>query len=265
MRTLIFWLSLIAFPLSMKAQEGKIGKRIGIEMGFHEFFGSTIIPDQVRSIKSIETIETGYYDSYYNRYNDNASQAIHKIYVGIKYEALFFKHRLGVSSGLRFYQTSARLNHSKHYDAFMWMLRQDEQSAEYVTIRTITQKNHYVCVPLEIRFFARKRDRIFKHYFKIGGSFNYRFSTNDKIDFQDAQMSKYEAEIKSKIQDPCTFSGFVFPAFGFKWGRNNNPWVNVEFQFPGFLIAQRKHAFVEPDVGFGMQFSFQLPLNKITP
>jgi hypothetical protein len=77
-------------------------------------------------------------------------------------------------------------------------------------------------------------------------------------------MSKYESEIETKILKPCTFSGFIFPAFGFKWGRNKDPWLNLEIKFPGFIIAQRKHSFVDPDVGIGLQFSAMLPLNKTT-
>jgi len=259
MRTLIFWLGLIAFPLSLKGQEVKIGHYIGLEMGFHEFFGETIIPDQVMSPQSIKTKENA---TYYGIYDYTIDKAIHKKYVGIKYEALFMKNRLGVSSGLRFYQMSGLLEHDKYHSSFMWLLHQDEQSADYVAIRSINQKSHYVCVPLEIRFFPKKRDRLFKNYFKIGGSFNYRYSTNYKIDFQESQMSKYAVEVGNTIQKPCTFSGFVFPAVGFKWGRNNYPWFNLEFQFPGLLIAQRKHAFVEPDVGFGMQFAVLIPLNR---
>ena len=265
MKKLIVGSGFVVLALFTQAQtkEGKISNRIGFEMGFHEFYGSTIVPDRVRSIKSVEASETGYYyDDYYGGYYYSSSHVIHKAYAGIKYEALFFKHTVGVSSGLRYYQTSAKLDHSKKYDSFIWLLRQDEQSSDYVSIRSMNQKNHYVSVPLEMRVFPRKRDSFFKNYFKLGGAFNYRFSTNYKIDFQDPQMSKYAGEIENKIKKPCTFSGFVFPAFGFRWGRNKDPWFNLEFQFPGFIIAQRKHSFVDPDVGFGMQFSVLLPLNK---
>jgi len=185
---------------------------------------------------------------------------MNKIYVGLKYEALFLKNKIGVSSGLRFYQTSAKLDHNKKYTSFIWLLRQDELSSDYVSIRSMNQKNYYVSLPLEIRIFPKKNDRFLKNYFKIGGAMNYRFSTNYKIDFHDPQMSKYTDEVESQIAKPCTFSGFVFPAFGLRWGRNKDPWFNLEFQFPGFIIAQRKHAFVDPDVGFGMQFSVLLPL-----
>ena len=93
---------------------------------------------------------------------------------------------------------------------------------------------------------------------------NYRFSTGYNIDFQDNNMKKHASLVGSQISKPCTFSGFVFPAFGLRWGRNDNPWFNVEFQFPGFIIAERKHAFVEPEIGFGMQISYQIPLTKKT-
>ena len=263
MKKMIIGCGFVVLALSMQAQvkERKISNRIGFEIGFHEFFGSTIVPDRVRSIQSVDASEMGYYD-YYGEYHFSSSQAINKVYVGIKYEALFFKNVFGVSSGLRFYQTSAQLNHNKKNDAFFWLLRQEEQSSDYISLRSIDQKNYYVSLPLEFRVFPRKRDRFFKNYFKIGGAMNYRFASNYKIDFQDPQMSKYAGEIENNIRKPCTFSGFIFPAFGCRWGRNKDPWFNLEFQFPGFIIAQRKHAFVEPNVGLGMQFSVLLPFNK---
>jgi hypothetical protein len=155
---------------------------------------------------------------------------------------------------------AAQLDHSPKYDYFIWLLRQEEQFTDYVTIQSIKQKNSYVCVPLEFRIFPRKRDIFFKHYIKIGGALNYRFSTNYDIRFMEQAMSKYTGDVEGNIQKPCTFSGFIYPAFGFRWGRNKDPWFNLEFQFPGFIIAERKHAFVSPDAGLGMQFTFQLPL-----
>jgi len=66
MRKLIVGCGFVLLTLSLQAQvkERKINSRIGFEMGFHEFFGSTIIPDRVRSIKSVEAYDGGsyYYD-----------------------------------------------------------------------------------------------------------------------------------------------------------------------------------------------------------
>lgn len=265
MNTLIWIIGcgLILAPLSANAQKRKTGNRIGIEMGFHEFYGNTLVPDRVRSIMSVEVFETDYYGGhYYGGYDDKSAHAINKTYIGIKYEALFSNHNIGIATGLRFSQLSAQLDHNRKHDAFIWMLRQDEQITDYLTIRSIGQKSHYMGVPLEIRIFPKRSDRVFKNYFKIGGAFNYRFSTDYSIEFQESVMSKYAEEVGDQIRKPCTFSGFIFPAFGFRWGKNNHPWFNVEFQFPGFIIAQYKHAFVEPDIGFGMQFSLQFPLNK---
>ena len=259
---IMVWCGLVLLPLFTYAQKGKMNSRIGIEMGYHEFFGSTIVPDRVRSIKSVEVYETGYYGDYYGGYENKSDHTIEKAYIGIKYEALFSNNTIGISSGLRFSQLSATLDHSSKYSSFVWLLHQDELTSDYLNIRSINQKSHYISVPLEIRVFPRRSDRFFKSYFKIGGALNYRFSTNYTIDFQDKEMDKHAKTVGRQINKPCTFSGFIFPAFGLRWGKNNHPWFNVELQFPGFLIAERKHAFVEPDVGFGLQFSIQIPLNK---
>ena len=266
---LIIWCGLVLLPLSGHAQkEKKIGSRIGFEMGFHEFFGSTIAPDRVRSTVSVDVSEY-----YTGGYENQSSHVIHKLYVGLKYEALLYKNKFGISSGIRLAQLSAQLDHNRNYDYFIWLLHQEERTANYVTIRDINQKNYYVCIPLEFRLFLSKIDRLLKNYVKLGGAnsyvklggaLNYRFSTVYDTDFQDTEMSKHAGEVENQILKPCTYSGFIYPAFGFRWGRNKNPWVNVEFQFPGFIIAQRKHSFVNPDFGLGMQLSVQLPLNKTT-
>lgn len=266
---------LVLLPLSTLAQDesanlvqkAKTGHRLGFEIGFHEFFGSTIVPDRVRSIQAVDVYEydmrSDYYGGcYYGGYDDKSAHAINKAYIGIKYETLFSNNNVGIASGLRFSQLWAQLDHNPKYDYFIWLLRQEGQTSDYLTIRSMKQKNHYLSVPLEIRVFPKRSDRVFKNYFKIGGAFNYLYSTDYKIDFQDPFMSKYTEEVGDNIRKPCMYSAFIFPALGFRWGKNNYPWFNVEFQFPGFLIAQHKHAFVDPNVGFGMQFSLQFPLNK---
>ena len=259
---IIVWCGLVLLPLLSYAQKGQINSRIGIEMGFHEFFGNTIVPDRVRSVKSVEVFEIDAYEGYYGGYEDESYHPLSKAYIGINYEALFSNNTIGILSGIRFSQLSATLDHSSKYNSFIWLLHQEEQSSNYLTIRSINQKSHYVSIPLEIRFFPKKRDRSFKNYFKIGGALNYRFSTSYHIDFQEQEMEKHANTVGNQINKPCTFSGFIFPAFGLRWGKNNYPWVNVELQFPGFLIAQRKHAFVDPQFGFGIKFSVQMPLNK---
>ena len=263
----VIWSGLILCLLSFQSEaqtlsqekKGKISKRIGIEMGFHEFFGSTIVPKRVQSVDASQTY---LYDDYGGCNYLSSGHVINKMYVGIKYEALYHNNTIGIASGLRFNQLSAQLDHHKNYDAFIWLLRQDEQTSNYVMIRSMKQENHYVAVPLEIRYFPVKSDLFFKYYFKLGGALNYRFSTNFNIDFQNPEMSKYANEVIAHIMKPCTFSGFIFPAFGFRWGKNDQTWVNLEFQFPGFIIAQRKHSFVDPNFGLGMQLSVLLPLNK---
>ena len=77
---LIIWCGLVLLPLSGHAQkERKISSRIGFEMGFHEFFGSTIVPDRIRSISSVDAFEADYAGDYYmGGYGNQSSHAINK-------------------------------------------------------------------------------------------------------------------------------------------------------------------------------------------
>jgi len=261
--TLFVVIGLVLMPLSIRAQERKTGHRLGFEVGYQGLFGSTVVPERVRSVKSVHISEIDYLSEFYmGTCEYDTGHRLDMAYAGLKYEAVFLKNRLGVSTGIRFYQFSSTLNHHRDYDFFIWMLNQEETASDYVTIRSINQKSHSVGLPLEIRFFPAKSDRFFKQYIKIGGAMNYRMTTKNAIDFYKPEMSKYDGQVSGKIVNPCTFSGFVFPAIGFRWGKNNQPWFNAEFQFPGFIIAERPHAFVHPDVGVGFQFSVLFPLNK---
>jgi hypothetical protein len=257
---------LALLPLSTKtqAQGTKTGKRLGIEMGYNGFFGNTIVPDSIRSMKSVDVSEPGFYEDYYmGDCYQNTAHVINKIYAGIKYETLFAKNKIGILYGLRFYQLSAQLDHDSKYDAFIWLLREEGLHSDFVTIRSMNQKNYYGSVPLEIRFFPYNKDCLLKVYVKMGGTLNYRLSTNYKIDFQAAEMSVYTDAVESQIKKPSDISGYVFTGVGLKWGKNKDPWFNTEIQFPGFMIAQRKHPFVEPYLGVGIQLSAQIPINKI--
>ena len=67
---LIIKCGLVLLPLLSQAQTGK---RIGIEMGFHEFFGNTIVPYWA------QTSVSGFYGV-----EEKSRHAIHKMYAGIK-------------------------------------------------------------------------------------------------------------------------------------------------------------------------------------
>jgi len=145
------------------------------------------------------------------------------------------------------------------------MLRQDETATDYLIMDKIGQKNYYLGVPVEVRYFLKKkRNRnkksSFNAYAKMGTSVNYCFLSSNSIRFHDPAMNKYTNAIEEQIDKPSPFNAWIYPAFGFRMGRMQNFWINAEFHGPGFLIGEKAHPFIRQDAGMGIQISVQIPL-----
>ena len=255
-KTAIIW-GLIFLPLLLNAQERKKIHRIGIEFGGNGFFGETIIPEQVR-----ESVSLYEYDDFYCGF-PVANQTLENYYAGIKYETYFWEDRLGFSTGLRLSQLSSEINTNWRYRYFLYRFRQDETSADYLTIQKIAQNNYYVGIPLELRVLVKQRTySFFNPYFKLGAAFNYLVSTNNTITFNDPAMIRYDMEVSDQIKTPKSFYAWIYPVFGFRLGKLEKTWFNIEANFPGFLIDDKVHPFTRTDVGLGFQLSVQIPLFK---
>jgi len=247
----------IFFPILLQAQEAKTGNRIGVEFGGNVFLGETIVPERVRESKSLYE-EDGFSCGF-----PAPEQTVGNFYGGIKFESFFLKERLGFSAGLRFSRLSSEINAYWKYSYFMWLFRQNETTTDYLSIQKISQDNYYLGVPLELRFLLKKRTySAFNPYLKLGTSVNYRVSTKNSITFFDQAMIRHSGELNEQIENPKPFYAWVYPAFGFRFGRPKSIWFNMEFNFPGFLIEDKSQTFVRTDFGFGMEFSIQIPFSK---
>jgi len=246
---------MILIPSFLHAQEGKKSSRIGVEFGGNVFFGETIVPEQIRESTSLYE-----YDDFYCGF-PSPEQELDNFYGGIKYETFFWNDRLGFSTGLRFSQLSSELNANWRYNYFLYRFRQNETSADYLAIQKIRQNNYYIGIPLECRVLLKKRTySFFNPYFKLGTSINYLVSTNNSITFNDPAMIRYNREVSEQINKPKSFYAWIYPVFGFRLGKMENVWFNMEVNFPGFLIEDKVHPFTRTDVGMGLQLSLQIPL-----
>ncbi|MDR1610550.1 MAG: hypothetical protein LBS08_03465 [Candidatus Symbiothrix sp.] len=243
----------------VQAQEKKkVNGRIGFEFGISSVFGGTVTPDRIRANKSMYE-----YDDFYCGF-PGPDQDAEIIYGGIKYEYPLWENRLGLSAGLRFSKISSEISPDWSYSHFLWLFRQEGQNTDYLSIRSITQKNYYLGVPLELRyFFPRRSDSFFKQYVKLGVAVNYRLSTENSIAFYNNEMTQYADAVGKQVGKPASFNAYVYPAYGFRLGRIKDFWLNLEFQFPGFLAGKKAHSFIRQDFGVGMQMSLQMPLSKI--
>jgi hypothetical protein len=246
---LMFVLCFHAFPL--RAQTIKLAA----EFGYDAYFGDTKKPDKVRETQSASPYSDDFHYDFIG-----PEQIINIVYLGLKSEFLFLNNRLGLATGLRFSQYFTNLDSDREY--FLWRLRQEATYTDYVRIQDITQKSYYLGLPLEVRFFLNKRDRVFRPYVKIGAALNWRLHTSHAVNFHSQAMNRHEDQVSDGIEPPRRFNAYLYPAIGFKVGRTS--WFNFEFHFPYLMLTPGSSSFFDdyPNIGFGagLQLSVQIPI-----
>ena len=243
--------------------------KLAVEFGTNYASTGLVKPEQIRENHSQGHFSGDYYYDFghFGEYTD-----VKTTYFGIKPELFFLKNRIGIASGLRF--SIARSYLISDRDVFLWRVKEEGLNTEYVRINEIQHQSYLVGIPLEIRHFINRRELPIQTYFKIGASFNYRIQAKNMIHFTNKAMEKYDEIVQNQLPNGNDFSVFFFGAVGFKIGRYKegrwNPWGNIEFQFPHFLLTNDAFPFAEQinDINFpggGFQVSFQIPIGKNVP
>jgi hypothetical protein len=231
--------------------------RLGVELGATGYWGDVVKPEQVRENHLM-------YDNFRHfSFSIDPSQSAEAYYVGVKPEYFFFKNRVGVTAGLRVSKFSSTFE-SDNSNPVMWLLRQEGLQTDYVRLRSITQNNYYVGIPLEIRFFPNRRELPFQHYLKLGVALNYQVYTEYKMRFYEERMHVHAATVAAQLGKPEVFNAYIYPTFGFKIGRSSSPWVNVEL-YGSVLVNRGAISFLKDGAGVGLQVSVQLPMGKSAP
>ena len=259
----------IAFLCSVsgiQAQKSHHNIMLGFSVGYDNYFGATNKPEQVREYKSA-------YDNYYYGCGViSPDQSVDIFHAGVQAEYFLCNNRIGLSSGLRFSHTSAKLQSDEEY--FFWKIGEENLITDYVRIRKITEQNYWLGIPFEIRFLTKKRN-IRKHdyqcYLKLGYSYNRLIGSNNGISFQNQAMEGYASEIQEHLLPLSSAYSYFYPAFGLKIGRVKDhqdrfPQINLECHVPGALLSKNISSFLKPNgnIGAGIQLTVQIPLGTNT-
>jgi hypothetical protein len=257
-RLLLIGLLLSASSL-ISAQEETISVsrfRLGIEAGITTAFDVT-----TNKLDNLRESQSYYYDDAYYNWGYNIRN-FNLYYLGLKPEYTISK-RFAVAAGLRFSFNPDELNSDKDY--FLWKTKEDGLNTNFVKIRNISQKNIFVGVPLELKFFPREKDYFVRHYFILGSALNFLINSKTRILYENSEMGKYNSLISEQIGKPNSFQGYLYVGFGLKIGQTNHPLGNIEIHFPVYMFDNEKlssFSGARETVAIGLQTTFQIPLCK---
>ena len=265
-RNIIISCIIFLFVVHIQAQTEEIFAiprlRLGVELGLNNLFVKANKLPMIRENHSYYH----YYDDYdyYGGFIPDGKNFT-SCYLGVKPEYLVHK-RVAVAAGVRF--SFNKVVYDSDRDYFLWKLSEsaDGTQTNYVKIRNITQRNYYVSIPMEVKFFPREIDYPVRHYFVFGTAFNFRVTSNEEVSFKNSAMEKHESEVSDQIKGSSNFYGNLYLGFGIKIGKSTHPCGNIEFHAPlcVFYANDKPNSLVKmrDAIGSGLQLTFQLPLCK---
>ncbi len=253
--------------------------RLGLEVGYDYFEAEA---------KDVENIYSKYtYSSFFYFCPPTDFKNMEAAYIGIKPEFLFAKNRWGVAAGIRISQYSSRFNikeYDEKKDGWHFILFYDDEYS-YSSLTNITQKSYFVGIPLELKYFLIKADKLFQPYIKLSTCFNFPVYTRNDLkvwSIYDSHGNFYHGEkfatlpdlhnefdkgyiinaVRQQLGTPDILNIRTSLALGLKIGRSRYPFGNIEIHIPVIFNAKNVSSFVTPESGLGFQCSLQIPLKS---
>jgi hypothetical protein len=237
--------------------------RLGIEAGIiNALDAETNKPAGLRENQAYYyDYDHDYYDDFYCGFIFDGHD-YNLYYFGLKPE-YSLNERFAVAAGLRFSFNTSELNSDRDY--FLWKTSESGMNTNYVRVKSISQKNIFIGLPIELKIFPRKRDYFVRHYFVFGTALNLLVNSGNEITFQDKSMEKHNSFISGQIGKPNSFQGHAFLGFGLKIGRTDHPFGNIEVHLPVIIFNNdRLSSFTKAKdaAGIAIQTTLQIPLLK---
>ena len=226
----------------------------GIETGIRTFDSQSHEYDFIRE-------EATYY---YGYGGSKLSWNSYSPFVSIKGEYRSLSDKLWLSSGINyssFHSVMGKSGNSQNQiDYFYILLKQSEKESYYYRIKEIQETNHYIGVPIDIRY-SPFLPRFFRLYFKLGFDFNFKIASQQSVDFYEARMNKYEEEILALFDKSNSFYAASSFGIGFQLGKQNKPNIRIEADFPSIVLTPNAFGLTIHNYGGGGRICFVLPLN----
>lgn len=260
MKKTSFLLFLLALFSTAFAQNSKIF-RIGMEYG--NGFQEAELSDQLNIRQDLN-----FYDYGYGYNGRRAALEAGYSYVGIKPQVSLLKDRLHIYSGLRLMMLTSSIGSETGGDAIY--LRADNPDAiEFYRLSSLTEKNGYLAVPLEVSYDLFKSGIFSKSvflsgFFKIGADAGMKIYEKSNVRFRAPEMEAYEQEVLGLVDSEINrIYATCYSALGMQLTAAGGLQFSIETVIPTNVRTKNNFRLIMPNVYSGFQFSVQVPLNFI--
>ena len=168
----------------------------------------------------------------------------------------YLTNKFSLSAGLRLTNTWSKFE--SKYDYFYYKAGSEGYNTYFYRIKSISQSNTYVGIPLEFRFTIRGSGRP-TPYIRAGATLNFRCTTALKIREYHSSPDDHKPDIK--IPDADNFTMPIYAAAGIQLGHQKS--FCVEAVFPYVVAVGSMSGFGFSDnLGGGLQISYHFAKNK---
>lgn len=172
----------------------------------------------------------------------------------------YLNDKFSLAAGLRL--TNAMSKYESNYDYFYYKNKEDGYNTYYYRIKSLSQRNVYVGVPLEFRFLIRGEGRP-TPYIRAGVTLNFRCTTASITNvYQDGPDGPTLGLDTDGLMHPAdNFTVPVYAAGGIQLGREKS--FCFEIQFPYTVAVGSVSGFGDTNnLGGGFQITYQFAKNK---
>lgn len=173
--------------------------------------------------------------------------------------------RVSFGTGLRF--TGQAATSSWHSGDMYWLVNEERNLRDYVTIEALSQRNYYMGVPLFFRVFFNSQERILRPYLKIDASMDFLLVHCNEMEIKDLHMQAlYEEQLEEDMGEPDRFHVSSSAAVGLRI-KCNNFYVCPELVLPRIEMGGNPFTFFDKNeyvCSAGIKVSFLFPVGKET-
>jgi hypothetical protein len=192
------------------------------------------------------------YKSNYDPYSTAVESNMSRVHAAVKIEKSFLP-KLAFATGIRYTYLESHLEKNQSPQYFYLLFRQTGTTTEYLTVRNIEQRTHYIGIPIEVRY-SPFSGHLFNLFCTAGSDVNLRISSSNDVTFHDETMDVYESDVSDIVGRPDAIFMSAYAKVGVMIGKEN-PWASVSAMLPVYL-PQGSTTLVQPVAGVGLNVQF---------